>query len=190
MHIKYFGDSYDIVKRFFVSNLGALGPWSVQPMFAEPTESKDAERFAAFIGASLLSRTLVGTTAERAESLAASKSSGHLLLDPDIGLKMLDAPKSPSPAHLYGDELTEIVGARPSYLTVVFDQSVARAAHAQQLKEKRQKLAYFRKKGIGGFVYDSHASFVFLSQEAALIEKAFLALRRTGLPESRLVRPK
>lgn len=185
MHLKYFGDSYDIVKRFLLSTLSPLGPWSVHPMFVDAVEPDAAREFTTLIGAPLCTKTLVGTAADRIESLAGCKAVHHLLLDPDTGLKMLDAPNKPSPAHLYANELAEIVNARPSFLTAVYDQSLLRASRPPQLK---QKLKHFGKQGIDGFAYESHASFLFLSRDKKLLERATEALHSAGLPALRLIR--
>jgi len=36
MRMRYFGDSYDIVKQSLLRWLRPLGEWSVHPMFTEP----------------------------------------------------------------------------------------------------------------------------------------------------------
>ncbi len=33
MHMKHFGDSYDIVKKSLLACMGGLGPWAAHPMF-------------------------------------------------------------------------------------------------------------------------------------------------------------
>ena len=60
----------------------------------------------------------------------------HVFLDPDTGvtLKKIKAPEAPK--YLLGDELVAIVQARPEWLTLVFDQSVARGKERAQLEEK------------------------------------------------------
>ena len=184
MHLKYFGDSYDIVKRFLLATLGDPGRWSVQPMFVEKVDSEDARRFATFIGARLCGKTSAATVASRTEAMASSKTAEHLFLDPDTGVKLVPMPKTPSSAHLYGAEVIDLVNARPAFLTAVYDQSLLRADRPPQLSTK---LRWFGEVEISGFAYESHASFLFLSRDQDLLQRSRSALLGVGVPAVRLV---
>ena len=174
MHLKYFGDSYDIVKRFLLATLGDSGRWSVQPMFVEKVDSEDAKRFATFIGARLCGKTSVATVAGRTEAMASSKTAEHLFLDPDTGVKLVPMPKTPSSAHLYGAEVIDLVNARPAFLS----RPPAAAQHETEVVWRGRD---------HGFAYESHASFLFLSRDQDLLQRSRSALLGAGVPAVRLV---
>jgi len=44
MRMRYFGDSYDIVKQSLLRWLQSFGPWSVLPMFTEPVSDEEASK--------------------------------------------------------------------------------------------------------------------------------------------------
>jgi hypothetical protein len=165
MNGDWFGDSYDIVKRFFVSELQLLGyTVYVDPMPSGEWDSVEPQ-FLKFLGA-------VHIRDEQASRPSA------LLLDPDTGIA-----EHRSRAHASISSIVLHLGRHE--VVFVFDQSFSRAtATGPQLREKLQRL---RSLGAGGFYYDSHARFLFASRSAERLNALRDALVRSGLPSQRLV---
>ena len=55
MRMRYFGDSYDIVKQSLLRWLRPLGEWSVHPMFTEPVSSADVSAYETLLSANVVS---------------------------------------------------------------------------------------------------------------------------------------
>jgi hypothetical protein len=90
-----------------------------------------------------------------------------------------------APKFVFAGELLHLTEQRPNSLTVVFDQSVGRGSEERQLDVKLRGL---RDQGAFGFAYISHACFIVLGRDRALIEQALEAvIRESRLPESRFV---
>ena len=164
MNPAWFGDSYDIVKRFFVDVLKRTGySVTVDPMFTG-TWQQIEEPFHRFIGAEQLSD---------AEWL---RSRTVLLLDPDTGVGANATRRHVTLGRIVEElERFEIVFS--------FDQSFSRGQSAEE--KMSEKLDGLRKKGAYGFYYNSHAKFLFAARqpnELAPVKDAFVA---TGLPEAR-----
>ncbi len=181
---EHFGDSYDLVKRFLLRELSVLGRWQVQPMFTAEVTAPEAEAFAKLLGAPLLSIERLTRHTDRGEYFRPCLNAGHLLLDPDKGLRLQEGSGHRSPLHLFGSELEEIARARPKAVTAVFDQSFQ---HGSGTAEVQHKLSYFGAHGIHGFAYVSHASFLFFSLAPAVIASAKSALAAASMPEARLL---
>lgn len=166
MNPDWFGDSFDIVKRFFVSVLRCAGySVYVDPMFTGNWESLE-KHFLAFIGASTLSHN------------SHRKYKSALLLDPDIGIG-----KKPSAQHI----TIETIAQNLAHHDVVFsfDQSFSRTrTPLEQMKEKLEALAIY---GVHGFYYDSHARFLFAAKSRDAIDDVRKVLLAAGLPRKRLV---
>ena len=166
MNSDWFGDSYDIVKRFFVDILKRNGySVTVDPMFTGTWQHIE-EPFHRFIGAERLSD---------AEWLR-SRTRTALLLDPDKGVGAEATRQHVTLGRIVAElERFEIVFS--------FDQSFSRS---QPEKEKMsEKLNGLRMKGAYGFYYNSHAKFLFTAMrpnELAPIKHAFV---ETGLPDTR-----
>ena len=188
MNLKFFGDSYDIVKQSLLRWLEPCGAWKAHPMFTPPVEPRRADEFERFLGVRLVSREVLDQRSDRKAFLKPAKCcQANLFLDPDTGLW----PKSDgaTPKHLMSVELAEIAKKRPDKLTLVFDQSFSRSlSRNQQIKEK---LACLKKQGIHGVAYESHACFVLVSQSKDGLDNAVTTLlRKSRLPPERLVRAK
>ena len=54
MRMKFFGDSYDIVKQGLLRWLNAVGDWTVHPMFTAAVSDDDANSVARFLGVKIL----------------------------------------------------------------------------------------------------------------------------------------
>jgi hypothetical protein len=166
MNPRYFGDSYDIVKRFFCAELATLG-YAVlaQPMLTGEWSGAEAA-FLRFIGASALH-----------ESPQASSRTA-LFFDPDTGVH-----QKPSPKHI---SLAQVAAAAAQHvLAFAFDQSFSRQQDCSAAM--RSKLAVLRELGCHALYYDSHARFLFASKAGQPIAELREHLLSLGLPASRLV---
>lgn len=165
MNNEWLGDSYDIVKRFFVGVLRTLGyVVYVNPMPTGDWSSSESS-FLRFLGAQhVRDAAISGRTA--------------LLLDPDTGIG-----REPSERHT---TIPAIVSELENHAVVfVFDQSFSRGS--EPLPQLYEKLRQLRELGAHGFYYDSHARFLFSSSSIRELNSLQDALVELGLPERRLV---
>ena len=166
MNPQWFGDSFDIVKRFFIGNIREMGyQVFVNPMLTGEWNGLENE-FYGFLGAAPL------------ESLATSSGRTALLLDPDTGI----GPKS-TKQHV-------TIGMIVNYLqeheiVFSFDQSFSRGGDA--LEQMDKKLSLLKKEGAAGFYYDSHARFLFSSKLPEVLSNLERHLVTAGLPEKRFI---
>jgi hypothetical protein len=165
MNSDWFGDSYDIVKRFFVGELRSLG----YTVYIDPMPSGDWDpvepAFLTFLGA------------RHARDNQPSGRSA-LLLDPDTGIADRRSRSHAS--------ISVIVGHLTRHeIVFVFDQSFSRSTdpRAQVLA----KLGQLRQHGAHGFYYDSHARFLFASLSADRLNTLRGAILEVGVPSHRLV---
>jgi hypothetical protein len=166
MNLKWFGDSYDIVKQFFVKALKDIGyNVYIDPMFTgDVTEIRD--QFFDFIGAKIKpdKPPIAGQTA--------------ILVDPDTGIG-----KKRSAKHI---TIKDLVDLMDTYLIAfAFDQSFSRAK--DDTEQMIAKLKPMHELGAVGFYYDSHAKFVFSSKSAEATESLKDHLMEKGLPASRII---
>lgn len=184
MHIRFFGDSYDIVKQSLIHWLDDFGKWSVHPMFTEIVPSSEAQAFVRFLDSTLLSSEVITKDTDRKKYFECVNGVGNLFLDPDTGIKTDKAGRKPE--YIYGHELVRIVKARPNDLTMVFDMSLARGS---EHKGAERKLEYFHHQGIFGFTYVTHTSFIFLGTDTKLVDEASkVIVKKSKLPNKRFVR--
>src|SRR5687768_2607862 len=159
MRMRYFGDSYDIIKKSFIAWLTPLGPWKTHPMFSEEVSAEHADSLVRFLDTPLLSSSRLVSRTNREEYFAvAAGEKAHVFLDPDTGIRC-DHPKQGSSGHIYGDELVRIARSRPAFLTLVFDQSYARGREEAEVNDK---FAFFDSSGLHSVAYWSHAPFFLL----------------------------
>lgn len=186
MKPRYLGDSYDIVKKSLLRWLGAYGKWAVHPMFTERVSSDEAAAFSRLLGVPLLSCDVLETETDRDAYFAGARTcADHLFLDPDTGLRLTISRAKNAPSYLFGPEIISIVRDRPTLLTLVFDQSLARGREREQLAEK---LTYLDKHGISSFAYFSHACFILMGTREEFLKKALEIIQgESGLPTNRFV---
>ncbi len=165
MNPDYFGDSYDIVKRFFCAELRALGySVAVEPMFTGLWEGADLQ-FLRFIGAPLLGeQPQSGRTA--------------VLFDPDTGVH-----RTASRKHISVVQLAKATAL--SSLVFSFDQSFSRQHDSSVAM--REKLAALQALGCHAMYYDSHARFLFASAAEPTMHELRAHLVSLGMPPSRLL---
>ena len=164
MNPLWFGDSFDIIKRFFIENLNAIGyRVVVDPMLTG--EWNGVEQFYKFLKADPLIEQGISKSA--------------LLLDPDTGIG-----KKKSKRHV----TIQCIAEQLSKYDVVFsfDQSFPRGGNTT--KEITDKLTLLQQTGNHGFYYDSHARFLFASKSFKKLKELEQQLLASGLPASRLVK--
>ena len=164
MNRRWFGDSYEIVKRFFVDTLRSEG-YSVfiDPMFTGEWEGIK-EDFYNFVGVRPISDY-------RGEKSA-------LLVDPDTGIG-----KRKTKQHVTIEGIAKHLETFD--LVFSFDQSFSRSKNP--LDQMSEKLNRLRSTGNYGFYYDSHARFLFASGKLKLLNEFKEGLKKTGLPPKRIV---
>ena len=184
MKLKYFGDSYDIVKKSMIHWLSEFGPWVTHPMFTESVKSEEAIAFSRLLGTPLLSTETLTAQTDRSEYFSSCRAAGHLFLDPDTGVRLETHRGERSVAYVFAEELVDWCSQRPHALTLVFDKSYSRGDD----DGIRRKLSYLGDQRIHGFAYNSHATFLLLGADAQLVKRAQeRVLAASGLPAWRLV---
>jgi hypothetical protein len=186
MNPKYFGDSYDIVKHCLLRWLASLGPWQVHPMFTQTVTVEQAESFSTLLGVGLVSTRELAPNQDRNTFVEEARScKSHLFLDPDTGVSIAAVRGKKAPAYLFVDELVQIACRQKDLLTLVFDQSLPRGKERKGLEDK---LKAFASRELPGFAYRSHACFLVVGPDLAVVRQAREILGRDGhLPNERFV---
>jgi hypothetical protein len=185
MKLRFFGDSYDIVKKSMFGWLAEFGSWAAHPMFTELVTSDKTASFSRFLGVRLVSTEPLTPATDRVKYFSSCEALGNLFLDPDTGVRLSPCRGLKSVNYVFAPELVALSRARPKALTLVFDQSFSRGSQARHIQEK---LAFFESRGVHGFAYSSHAPFLLLSADLELAGRARERLIQvSGLPASRLV---
>lgn len=164
MNPKWFGDSYDIVKRFFALSLQDLNyDVFIDPMFTGEWDCMEDEWYDF-----LRMRPL--------DEYRDSESA--LFLDPDTGIGRTASPKHTTISSIAA--LLEI-----HQIVFSFDQSFSRGS--DPLAQMERKLKTLAENGAVGFYFDSHARFLFASRSDQRISSLQRHLEGIGLPPSRFV---
>ena len=155
-------------------------------MFTERVSPDEAAAFSRLLGVPLLSCDVLGAETDRDAYFAGARScTDHLFLDPDTGLRLTVRRAKNSPSYLFGPEIISIVCERPTSLTLVFDQSLARGREREQLAKK---LAFLDMHRIGCFAYVSHACFILMGTRREFVKKAFEVIQgESRLPTGRFL---
>jgi hypothetical protein len=167
--MQYFGDSYDIVKQSLLRWLSGFGDWSAHPMFTEDVSGDDVAAFEKLLAVTVISREVLTVDSNRVAYFAPASTCGHLLLDPDKGLRMRSMCGINAPEYLFASELVGLVKMRPAFLTIVFDQSIGRGSERSQVDGKLREL---RNHHVYGFAYVSHACFLVAGTDRDLLVQA------------------
>lgn len=166
MNPAYFGDSYDLVKRFFCSEVSALGyKVLIEPMLTGEWLGAEAQFF-----------KLVGATPSSRRSSPAQETA--LLVDPDTGVHSKAGGR-----HVSIHQLVAL--AKQHALVFAFDQSFSR--QAKYADAMLAKLASIQELGAHAMYYNSHARFVFVAETPEPLAALREHLMRIGLPSHRLV---
>jgi hypothetical protein len=168
MNQEYFGDSYDLVKRFFIKVLKSENyAVYVDPMFTGNHAEMDSNYY-----------LLIGAEPMPAECPGSGKMA--LFVDPDTGIGEITKK-----THI---KVQNLVCRLKSYtLVMVYDHSFSRSKSS--IQQMRQKLSNFSRQGASGFFFDSHARFFFgsLDKNKKHLEKYRCKLLQMGIPENRLI---
>ena len=186
MRMGFFGDSYDIVKKFLIMSLAPDAEWVVFPMFTDMVDIASIKAFEKFLGVRVIATNIITTAPDRVDCLASSDHL-HIFIDPDIGIKT--GERINSNKHIFGSELVKLCPKSPERLLLVFDQSFPRIKGKQCETSKKlieDKLKYFQELNIYAFAYSSHACFIVLSASYSTYKIAYDRLLGSGLPSWRL----
>lgn len=184
MRMQFFGDSYDVVKRFLLCSVAPGAEWVAFPMFTDDATADDVRALESFLGVRVVAPTPLSGTTDRAQLFSALADHRNVFLDPDTGIKLERTNGVDSVKYVFASELIALCKESPERLLLVFDQSVPRGGEEAAIEKK---LAHFRTVGIHGFAYLSHACFVVLSATKSHCETAKNNLLTCGLPNSRLL---
>jgi hypothetical protein len=166
---KWFGDSYDIVKKFFVNVLKDIGyEVYIEPMFTGDWNGGE-QKFINFI------------VAEPVEDIILPAQKSALFIDPDTGIG-----KKATSKHVTIDSL--IRKLEKYEILLVFDQSFSRSKSSEE--QMKKKLSTLNKLGGNGFYYDSHTKFLFASKNLNAINTIRKKLLQIGIPSTRLITKK
>lgn len=188
MNLQSPGDSYDIIKKSFITWLSEFGRWSVHPMFTREAGPLVAAQLAKFLNTTILSAERLRAGTDRAAYFECCLSAPNLLLDPDTGVSLAAVSGAKSSRYIFRDELLRIILARPHRLTLVLDQNFSRAERGRMEENVRRKLSAFAAEGAFGFAYLSQAPFLCFAADPSLLLRAFEALKEnSSLPPSRLI---
>lgn len=182
--MEFFGDSYDVVKRYLLHTLAPGAIWHAFPMFTHAVTDQDVAELEAFLGARVVNSDRLTPQTDRTVHLQTDPSCTHVFLDPDTGIRLDPCGGERSTRYVFGPELTAICHQRPDCLVLVFDQSLARGRKRESIEEK---LAYFSAHEVAGFAYQSHACFVALSASPSVLGAARNRLMASHLPSKRLI---
>ncbi len=167
MNRKFLGDSYDVVKRYFVEQLRKLGYRVLVDPRSRGDWGDEEELFLKFLNVERVG----GAIDEYAETTA-------LFIDPDTGVS-----EKSGAAHASYSELGAACSRHA--LVFAFDQSFSRGG--DKLSKMHEKMKSMNNVGCHAMYYSSHAAFLFVSRDSARLHALKLALLESGLPEGRLV---
>jgi hypothetical protein len=186
LRLKFFGDSYDIVKQCILSWLSDYGQWMAHPMLTEKISPEDEKILSRILGVPLLSNAVLNKETNREEYFkTAHLCKKNLFFDPDTGLRIDSNKRKNHPSYLFGQEAISIAQARPELLTLTFDQSLAKGREREQVDDK---MIFLNKNGISSFSYISHACFILYSLNHKLIMEAAEVIRiKSNLPKNRFL---
>lgn len=178
MRGKYLGDSYDLVKRFWSTSLGAIAPLYAHPKFVPPQPTQLRREYTAVTSIPILDT----------DKLPEEEYS--LLFDPDTGIPLPDElvdKATPSHAPLPWI-IRESEQLRPAFM-ICFDQSYHRRHHLGREGQREAKRDFLRKQGIASFYYISHAPFLFIAMNSTTLDKVRNHLITVGIPVVTIATP-
>lgn len=185
MHLKHFGDSYDLVKKLLLQWLAPFGPWGVHPMFTHEVSDAEVAKFSRFLATPVLSTQVLGLDTNRGEYLSTCGDCRSVFLDPDTGVRLHRRERDRATEFIFEDELRTLARARSGGLVMVFDQSLPRGSESVQAQAK---LDHFARCDIAGFAYVSQACFLVLGASHQLADEARSHLLKVSdLPDSRIL---
>lgn len=198
MRMNFSGDSYDIVKRFFMNTIAPDAQWTAIPMFnKEPVQGiavpeiltdEVVAPYKSFLGVDVASKEWMTKATDRNRYFSIPSSITHVFVDPDTGIRLKSGGGEAATHYVFAEELGDLCMANPGRLLLVFDQSIPRGT--DELREKciLEKLTSLRMSGLHCFAYNSHACFVILSRTEEICRNAYDLLLAAHLPQARLLK--
>ena len=166
MHPAYFGDSFDLVKRFFIAELKADNfSVAINPMLTGDWSDTDQDFY-----------KLINCYPKQQIMNDSAKTA--LFIDPDTGVNERGGKQ-----HISYKAL--ITATKTFDLVFSFDQSFSRQAKPKDIM--LLKLRAISELGGHGMYYDSHARFLFVARNAATLNSFRNHLEFVGIPNSRLI---
>jgi hypothetical protein len=184
VRMDFFGDSYDVVKRYLLHTMAPGAVWQAFPMFTGEVTEPEVAELEAFLGVKVAASSTLAVQTDRAAYLRADQSWTHIFLDPDTGVRLGPCGGERSTHYVFAQELLDLCHQRPDRLVMVFDQSLARGRTEQ---DTNTKLDYFAANGVFGFAYHSHACFIVLSATQSGVDLARDRVVASHMPLARLV---
>jgi len=166
MNPAFLGDSYDIVKRFFVRELQSMNyAVEIDPMFTGDWAGREGDF-----------RRLLGVGAPVSPSVRSTRRA--LFLDPDTGVNERGGKQHVALARM-------ALEVQAWELVFAFDQSFSR--QAQPIDVMKRKMTLLSEAGARSMYYDSHAKFLFASSRGELLQDLVGHLVQVGVPRLRFV---
>ena len=200
MHLKFFADSYEYVKKAVIHAIAPGEEWVVHPMLFRSIDGGprggglDIAEYAAFLGLpggavlhgnARLKRDLVRDLGQHRNK--------HAFLDPDTGIKQ----KENHGGHIRPDRVQEVARQRSGKITLVFDHSFEDGDCARRKVCKKRNLVCrdpASNEGLygGAVIAKEHRTvcFIWLSTERGEARAVAGRLReRLHIPDQRIIAP-
>ncbi len=186
MRLQYFGDFYDLAKRFLMQCLAPDEPWGIIPMFTDEWNPEQIALFEGLLGGCARQTEIVTAQTDRVTYFEEALEDGHTFIDPDTGVSLENRRSENWPKFISLEELSDFVLQNSDHMTLVYDQSYSRQSELI-VPRMRKKLARLDARGITGFGYLGQASFLVMSCDSSVLEQARQNLLNAGIPSCRLV---
>ena len=195
MHLKYFADSYEYVKRALINAIAEPPEWVVHPMLfrsidgGRPGGGLDIAEYAAFLG--LPEGAVLPGNARTRQQLVedvAGHRSTHLFLDPDKGIVKGNGDTETVTV----GQVRDIVGQRPDRITLVFDHAFRDGGDARQKVEEKRDLVCGEDHHGGAVVVREHRTvcFIWLSTDEGSAAAVMDRLQdHLHIPDQRIIAP-
>ena len=153
-------------------------------MFTDEWPQNQVDVYADYLGGTVLTTEVVDDATNRTTYFSAATSAGDVFIDPNTGVPERRLGPRDLPKYVQIGELCEIVSRRPNQLTVVYDQSIANGANAAEVEAR--KLAKLSESDVVGFAYAAPVSFLILSADQGVIDRARALIQASDIPMWRL----
>lgn len=169
MHEQYLGDSFDILKRFWVDLLSPAAPMLAHSRFI-PADLQP--RYTQLTGATIYDPTNTMTSAY------------SLLLDPHTGIPLPDAANQRlRVSHAPIDFIASLFDDPNLSFIACYDQTARRQADLSLVYQLNAKRTQLLTHDIPSFYYVSHAPFLFASRSADTLNSIRQRMLDAGIPE-------
>lgn len=195
MHLNYFADSYEYVKRALINAIAEPQEWVVHPMLFRsidggwPGGGLDIAEYAAFLG--LPEEAVLPGNARTRQQLVgdvAGHRRTHLFLDADKGI----VEGNGDTETVTVGQVRDVVGQRPGRITLVFDHAFKDGGDARQKVEEKRDLVCGAEQHGGAVVAREHRTvcFIWLSTDEGSAVAVMDRLQdRLHIPDQRIIAP-